>query len=305
MNEIHNRCFDTDKSDVAVQHDAGLIAGLLEVRKECSCWLITKDRTLEGYSAEHKIRDEEPIAVGIYTLINLLAINNGGVAIDPSDFAPLFSNVVKLSLLPDKGTFQLEDLSRILDIESQIADFSFEEVSGIAKRLHHSRILGKNDEDLSLQIAREFQKSKLTIGDDLDSAKRDLHIANIEKDRFSESADKGWKAFRHSRTGQLTKQLNQRLLLNRIGFFLLLCVLPTALMMPFAPDVVSSLSPRMAQLCSTISMSLLWFIIAKFVSDPKLFANHNTRLEEINSTIDKEIQSEIKLTTNVKNHRSI
>jgi len=290
LNKIFERRFGKPKREIALKHDAGIIAGVQEMRKTGKCWLITKDGTIEEFASQNSIRDDCPIAIGIYTLVNILAIDNGGASVDPIEFAPLFSSIIKLSLVPEKGSFQLEDLARILEVESQIASLSDSAVAGIAQRLNHSRLTGKDDERISLQLAREFQREKLTIQSDLDSTKQDLHFERQDKQKVTAKAVKLGAFYRSKRIGELQKEYDKQLLLNKLGFVLLPFVGCCVIFALSAPHFFPDSSRLLVTALATLSSSLFWFCINRWVADPRLMSRYNERVLNIVRTVDDEIR---------------
>lgn len=78
-----------------------MVYGVNYLRKTDPTWILTTDGTLKYYAIENISRDESEIAIGLDALIGMFAVNGGGVNVDSSDFAPLFKNLIKCSLVPD------------------------------------------------------------------------------------------------------------------------------------------------------------------------------------------------------------
>lgn len=57
------------------------------------------------------------------------------------DFSNLFADMIRCNLQPDKNTFKITDLSKILDTELQIEQLPAEEVVRIANSLHTQTLL--------------------------------------------------------------------------------------------------------------------------------------------------------------------
>ena len=62
-----------------------------------------------------------PLALRVETLINVLALNNGGDSFDADDYMPLFASIIQNGFQPLKDTFVQEDLYAIYEMNQQIA----------------------------------------------------------------------------------------------------------------------------------------------------------------------------------------
>lgn len=175
INAVFHSKFGHDKSEATLTHDAGLVAGVrfLRGRGENS-WLLTKDTTLTRHAVQQAPRDECPLALSVNTLVNVLALDNGGLELDPTEFAPLFARMVRGGLMPQDGAFQIEDLSRILDVNRQIADLPLETVTELATQVNSQRLARVPDSEIALNLTRAFQKEKLRLTGDLAETRQQL-----------------------------------------------------------------------------------------------------------------------------------
>ncbi|MBC8526790.1 MAG: hypothetical protein H8D22_08030, partial [Candidatus Cloacimonetes bacterium] len=190
MNKIYKSRWGRDKKRKALEHDAGLISGVKFLRKEGEkIWILTKDNTLKQYTVENTIRDETPVAISINVLINMLAIDNAGVDINPVNFAPLFAKILREDLIPEKETFQPEDLSRMLDVEEKFSELQKEKIIKIAKKVNKLRISGKKDRDINLFLTRSFESEKKNILSDVTELKTKLKSKTKNIDIITEELD--------------------------------------------------------------------------------------------------------------------
>lgn len=178
INIIYNGRTRRNKRERPKQHDAGLIAGASFIKKTKKCWILTRDGTLREYAFKKALRDDNPIAIGLDSLIQMLAINSGGVELSSTEFAPLFSRLVKASLMPEKDTFEMEDLYFIDKTRIQISELDNDKIIEVAKKVNQLRLRGTSDDDIVLEIQRMFQGSVSDISVEVEKLK-------AEKDKLS------------------------------------------------------------------------------------------------------------------------
>lgn len=157
-------------------HDAGLVQGALFLNKKRKSWILTKDGTVRAYANETALRNDDPIAIGLDSFIQMMAINNGCVGCSPSNFSPLFAKIVQFSLLPEKNFFKAEDLYFILETNIEIQSLKKENILEIARNVNRMRILNKPEDDIALEIRRYFQKTKINY----ETEKTALEAENYE-----------------------------------------------------------------------------------------------------------------------------
>ena len=165
-----------NKSKNVLEHDAGLIQGALFVKKNRKTWILTKDSVIREYANENTVRDEYPIAIGLDSFIQMMAIKNGSVENSSVNFAPLFAKIVQFSLLPEKNMFKVEDLEFILDTKIEIQKLRNEDIIEVAKEVNKLRINNKPDDDIALEVRRYFQSKK----SDYEAERMQIEARNYE-----------------------------------------------------------------------------------------------------------------------------
>lgn len=165
-----------NKSKNVLEHDAGLIQGALYFKKKRKTWILTKDSVIREYANENTIRDEYPIAIGLDSFIQMMAIKNGNIENSSVNFAPLFAKIVQLSLLPEKNMFKVEDLEFILDTKIEIQKLRNVDIIEVAKAVNKLRINNKPDDDIALEVRRYFQSKK----SDYESERVQIETENFE-----------------------------------------------------------------------------------------------------------------------------
>jgi hypothetical protein len=196
-----------DKRKKPLMHDAGLISGTEYLRKNENCYILSLDITVKQYGINAVLRDETSISIGLDSLISIFALDNGGIDIDPTEFKPLFASIIKLALIPERETFQLADLARMLDVEDQIAQLPKEDIIEIAKEVNKSKLIGLNDEKITVQLTRSFQTHKLKLKQDLEISKKETHIERDEKEKYRLTSEKVESVLRQKYYDVLTPEL--------------------------------------------------------------------------------------------------
>jgi hypothetical protein len=167
INLIYKRRTGNDKRETPIKHDAGLHRGVEFLRKTKRALILTRDSVLREYAYENAVRDELPLAIGIDSLIQMLALNSGGTENTSTNFAPLFSKLIQASLYPEKDMFKPEDLEYISHSHINIHDLPDENIMQIAKRINKLRYSGADDEEIQLEIRRLFQYDVNSLNDEL------------------------------------------------------------------------------------------------------------------------------------------
>ena len=282
-----------DKTNNQLQHDAGLIAGAEFLRKQEKCFILSRDISVNEVALENLLRNEMPIAIGLYTLINVLAIDNGGINIDPTNYAPLFASIIKLALIPDRDVFKIEDLSRMLDVQMQIGDLPSDKIIDIAKELHHNQIIGVPEEEISLQLARRFQAAKLELQSDLDKSRNEAFFEKTEKEKFIKRSDKVIQKLREQYTGELRDKYDGMLLKNRIfifGVFPIITIVITSILIYFKADFESSCKNQLIGLAVNI---FAWLLTDFFFLNKKIINKYSERINGISEKVERRLQDAV------------
>jgi hypothetical protein len=235
-----------------------------------------------------------PIAIGLNTLINLLAIDNGGTDIDPTNCAPLFASIIKLALIPEKDIFKPEDLSRMLDIEIQIGQLPPDEIIDIAKEFHHNTILGMPEEETTLQLNRRFQKAKLDLQSDLDEAKRDAFFQKDEKEKHIKRSDKAVQKLRDKYTGELRDKYDGELRRNRWVIFCVLPIVTIIITLSIIYIKNPSLEKKWLEYAIGIALNVFAWAVTDFLYlNKKIISRYSERVHGIGNEVEGRLENEI------------
>lgn len=171
LNNIYKRGHDYNKNKHLLSHDAGLISGVCFLRDngKSNTWILTRDGSIHTYSKENIKANSHPIAINLKTLINLLSVSDGGIDFDPTDIMPLFSKFIQNDVIPESDVFQIEDLTRMFEIQDQITQLPKDDIVTLAKEVNKDRLIGIDDHKIALKIQRRIQSYKIDVKDQLSS----------------------------------------------------------------------------------------------------------------------------------------
>ena len=209
IDKIHKERFGRPKRENTRIHDARMIKLIKELRKSGKYWIISRDGTLTRYSMKKNLRDEFPLVIGLDVLINLFAVNP---LIDPESFAPLFANIIKNSLIPERNAFCIEDLAYILDTQLDINKLPADKVVEIAKYVNHKKLEGVPDEEIRLYIRRELNSSKISVSMEAEEARNQALLERTERERIQKRNEQLEEEGRKKDIIILRKTLNGNLL---------------------------------------------------------------------------------------------
>ena len=185
-----------DKKKFALIHDVGLIAGVDYLRNQEKYFILSQETSVNNYAKAKPSINDLPISIRLETLINILAVDSGGIEIDASDYATLFASMIRKGLVPNRDVFKLEDLSLMLEKNEQIAHLPEEDTVRIAKDFHRKRLLGTNEEKMGLELSRAIQGVKIKVVDELAEKNVELSSEKAEKNRYKAQADVSTAALR-------------------------------------------------------------------------------------------------------------
>ncbi len=289
IDRIHSTRVNKPKRERARKHDTGLIAALNFLRKENKAWLLTRDGTIRKYAKENIIRDEPQITVSVEALISMLALDNGGVEVDPGNFAPLFANMIKLSLEPQENVFEIEDLAYLLDTEIQINNLPDDKVVEIASELNKKRLEQKSEDEIGLFIRRKFEKERISLAGSLDQTKRELFVTNEKLKSAEEQRENLINSYRKKRNKELKLIALKKRTRNRILSFIIvpLIIIGLLLLCVYFSGIEGTYPTIIAGILISITAGIL---ISNFFINPKVIKNANKEIESIEEKIKQEIQ---------------
>lgn len=216
INETYKKRTGRDKRENPIIHDAGIISGAQFIRNDEKCWIITSDSTMKRFAIEHCIRDENEIAVGLDVVIGLMAVNSGGVNMDASNFAPLFKNLIKYSLVPESDAFEVKDLAFILRTNIKVNELPNDKVIEVAKEVKRLRVAGEEEENVALYLRRFMEGDNVEMVKEVEAALNKESIAKSRRDEAERERDIAYNEIRDRRRGELRDEYDIKLRNNRL-----------------------------------------------------------------------------------------
>lgn len=287
INDVYKKRTGRDKRDNPKLHDAGMIGGAHYLRKKEKCWIVTNDSTLKLYAIANCLRDESEIAVGLDVILGVMAVNSGGVAVDASNFAPLFKNLIRLSLIPESDAFEVRDLAFILNTDTKVNELPEERVIEIAKEIKRRRIAGEDDEALALFLRRVIEGDKLSITREYAQAKQAEQLALRQK----EDADKEKEIFIHNyrmkRIGELRNQYDRGRRIN-IFFMFFIPILIFFLLRLALKDLVPSTDPKI-QFVVNMLIEVVAALVPLVPINKRILRKYSTYVNEIDNKVEQEV----------------
>lgn len=295
LNQIYKKVTGKDKKIAALNHDIGLIAGTEYLRRNEKAFIISQEVSINKYSHSKPHIENLPLSIKLETLINMLAIDNGGTDVNPNDFSNLFADMIRFNLQPKAETFEIADLSRLLDMEIQIEQLPTEEVINLANKVHTDISNGLNDDEISLNLNREFQDIKLKFVDDYTTAKEELGYEKREKEKHKLYASKTEIALRKRIKSEEYKRYDREVLISRIIWFLVLPLSITLLTILGIYFFNKSNQQTNFQSYSfgIISNVAFWIFTSLIIIKPKLKRFNNSKKDELDNLIEKRFNNEI------------
>lgn len=287
INETFKKRSGKDKRDRPLIHDASIIAGATFLRKTEECWIITSDSTMKRYAIENCIRDENEISVGLDVVIGLMAVNGGGVSVDASNFAPLFKNLIKYSLVPESKAFEVKDLAFILRTNIKVNELSQERVIEVAKEVKRLRVVGEDEENIALYLRRFLEGDTIGLVKNFEEATSKENIARLRREEAEDERDMAYNEIRINTKGEFQDQYDRQLLLNR-ALMLLIPILVIVLLWGSFKYVIPIERP-IYQWVGGIIVSIVFGLLPLIPINKRLVRKHSEYVGGIDAAVELKI----------------
>jgi hypothetical protein len=296
LNDIFKNATGRDKRERPLLHDIGLIAGVEFYRKKDKAFILSQEISINKYAHSKPPKENLPLAIKLETLINMLAIDNGGTDVNPNDFSNLFADMIRFNLQPQKDTFEIADLSRLLDTELQIEQLPPNEVINIANNLHQNISKGLSDDEVSLELNRQFQDVKLKFVDDYDIAQEKLIYEKREKENHKRKLTKTELALRNRIKKEEFENYDSEVRKNQLIWYLAIpfsTVILTLIGIYFYNNSQSQTNFQNF-IFGIIANIAFWLITSFSLTKPKMKMLNESKKNEIEDKIDKRLLEETK-----------
>lgn len=296
LDKIHRRRTNHEKRERPKQHDSGLIVGAEFKKKSRNCWILTRDGTLRELASDRAVRDENPIAIGLDSLIQMLAINSGGTELSSTEFAPLFGKIVRASLVPEKDAFEMEDLFFIEKTRIQISELPNQKITEIARKVNKLRLQGVSDDDIALEIQRSFQNVVNATEEEVISLKGEKHNIAKEKERVEIESGNIEKSLRAHEVSLLLGRLRTVVVFNwlkliGIPILITICIILIIRLTPFSDTI------------GTTNFLIITSILTEVVASLVMYRFGKLKLTITNSDKDEIYKIVAKKMTEIKSGR--
>lgn len=198
-----------DKKQNALVHDIGLLKGTEHLRKSGKFFVVSEEVCVNLYSKRQPLSDNLPLAIRIDTLINVLAANNDGDTFNASDYVPLFANIVRAGLIPDKDTFRQEELYDLYDMDEQVAQLPSDKIKDIVLEMHELLLKGTDEKVLSRELKSKITKGKIKVVSDLNDTRHALSFSERERERQEREKNLAINALKETLTEEIGKKYDK------------------------------------------------------------------------------------------------
>lgn len=287
INAVYKKLTRRDKREAPINHDAGLVSGAQYIRKSERCWIITSDSVMKRYAIENCLRDENEVAVGLDVVIGLMAVNSGGANLDASNFAPLFKNLIKYSLIPESDAFEVKDLAFILRTNIKVNELSNEKVIDVAKEVKRLRIAGEEEENIALYLRRFMEGDTLSMYKEIEEAHNLEVIAMKQKEVAEKERDALINEFRERRRGELRDKYDNELRNNRLMMLILPIIIGIIVFMSIKYGLDDE--RNIIQYIIGCSVEIIFGLLPLIPWDKRLLRKHSEYVQGINRIVENEI----------------
>jgi hypothetical protein len=287
INDTYKKRAGRDKREKPLIHDTGMICGAQFIRKDEKCWIITSDSTMKRYAIEHCIRDENEIAIGLDVVIALMAVNSGGVNMSASNFAPLFKNLIKYSLVPESDAFEVKDLAFILRTNIRVNELPHDKVIEVAKEVKRLRVAGEEEENVALYLRRFMEGDAIGMVKEVEEAHSKESLAVTRSEQAERERDIIIDEYRNRRKGEHRDKYDTELRNNRIK----IVGIPTLVGVIVFITIKFGFNDTkgFTQYLIGCSVELIFGILPLIPLNKKLLRKHSEYVNDINRIVENEI----------------
>lgn len=220
LSGLYQAVVGKEKSPTACHHDIGLLEGVRYLRNNSEgkkFFILSDEISVNQYSKGLGTKNDLPLALRVDTLINLLAVNNGGDTFDASDYKPLFANIIRMGLIPHKDTFDQLELYQLAQMNVKIMSLPTTQVCDIATEMHRNMMDGMSEQDLARELNKLITRGELTVRDELSVIKEELTESGKQNKHLIDSLNKAESAVEEQVARDYDKTTKMRIALWWVG----------------------------------------------------------------------------------------
>lgn len=300
LNNLFKSVVGHDKSKWALKHDIGLLEGAKYLRndsltKDEKFFILSEEISVNQYSRDCGFRNGLPLALRVDTLINLLAVNNGGDTFDAADYTPLFANIIRMRLIPQEETFRQSELYQYYKMNSKIANLPKDTTCEIVTEMHKKMMDGMKEDELLRELNEMVTDGEIKASKALDQAKDDLYHAQKEIEKSKNQNSKLREKIKADIKEQITNKYDQETIRLKRGYkrkFLLFVTIFVVLLV--CGTLFTDSIPFWISLIFSLIVSVLATYLCNIQTDKKIVEERARKRDtEINRLVDEEFQRKL------------
>lgn len=223
-----------------------------------------------------------PLAIGIDTLLNVLA-TNGGTITDSSEYTALYATLIRHNLYPHEQTFTQCQLYELYKLNNRIAKLTEEETERIAWEAHEKMVKGLPEEDLRLFINDTITASELALRDEISKKDEELDSVKLGLKKETHGKQKYKNAFEESIYNEEHRKLFRKMIFRCVVWPMVilsviigvLCCLPL-----FSDNLLKIQGQIIIGILSSIAASLIYDKFAHATTTFKEWRNRKSILRD-------------------------
>lgn len=290
-----------DKKQNALVHDVGLLKGVEYLRKTGKYFVVSEEVCVNLYSKKQPLSDNLPLAIRIDTLINVLAANNDGETFNASDYVPLFANIVRSGLTPDKDTFRQEELYNMYEMDEQVAQLPSDKVKEIVMEMHELILKGNDEKILSRELKSKITKGKIKVVSDLDETRHALNFSERERERQEKEKNQAINVLKETLTGSIGKEYdnetNKLIRKYRIYYPVIFFIISFILFILFAINTNTVGTFLSFSIGFLVNIVFNWYCKVKLLKE-KISERKRRRESQVTQKVEEEFNAKIRKHSN-------
>lgn len=289
LNSLYIAVKNRDKRPNALTHDVGLIEGVKHLRANGhKVFILSEEASINAYSKNQPLDKGLPLAIGIDTLLNVLA-TNGGTITDSSEYTALYATLIRHNLFPHEQTFTQCQLYELYKLNNRIAKLTEEETERIAWEAHEKMVKGLPEEDLRLFINDTITASELALRDEISKKDEELDSVKLGLKKETHGKQKFKDAFEESIYNEEHRKLLKKMIFRCVVWPIViisiivgvLCCLPI-----FADNLLEIRGQIIIGIVSSIAATLIY---DKFTHATTTFKEWRNRKSILRDRVQKRI----------------
>lgn len=283
LNSLYIAVKNRDKRPNALTHDVGLIEGVKHLRANGhKVFILSEEASINAYSKNQPLDKGLPLAIGIDTLLNVLA-TNGGTITDSSEYTALYATLIRHNLFPHEQTFTQCQLYELYKLNNRIAKLTEEETERIAWEAHEKMVKGLPEEDLRLFINDTITASELALRDEISKKDEELDSVKLGLKKETHGKQKFKDAFEESIYNEEHRKLLKKMIFRCVVWPIViisiivgvLCCLPI-----FADNLLEIRGQIIIGIVSSIAATLIYDKFAHATTTFKEWRNRKSILRD-------------------------